>query len=289
MLDNLRGMAVFLSVVRHGSFSGAAKELGITTSAVSQQIRSLENDLGVSLLHRSTRKLSLTEAGESLYSSATQMVKAAEQGRDSVIQLKDELSGSLRIATTPELAKAYLLPALSDWLVEHDNLSLNIISRDNLDMIEDRVDVALLLSEQAQGIALKTVEQMLIASPEYIKNHGDVENVKALATHTMIICGEKPSESIEFKDANGKQSVRVSSRTITNNHAIALNLAAEGYGIAKTNAVDAKALLESGKVVKILPNHSLPILTLSAVTISKEQTTVKAQKCIEVLEAHFKN
>ena len=143
MLDNLRGMAVFASVVRHGSFSGAAKELGITTSAVSQQIRSLENDLGVSLLHRSTRKLSLTEAGESLYSSATQMVKAAEQGRDSVIQLKDELSGSLRIATTPELAKAYLLPALSDWLVEHDNLSLNIISRDNLDMIEDRVDVAL--------------------------------------------------------------------------------------------------------------------------------------------------
>ena len=125
--------------------------------------------MGVSLLHRSTRKLSLTEAGESLYSSATQMVKAAEQGRDSVIQLKDELSGSLRIATTPELAKAYLLPALSDWLVEHDNLSLNIISRDNLDMIEDRVDVALLLSEQAQGIALKTVEQMLIASPEYIK------------------------------------------------------------------------------------------------------------------------
>lgn len=60
MLDNLRGMAVFASVVRHGSFSGAAKELGITTSAVSQQIRSLENDMGVVLLHRSTRKLSLT-------------------------------------------------------------------------------------------------------------------------------------------------------------------------------------------------------------------------------------
>lgn len=288
MLDNLRGMAVFASVVRHGSFSGAAKELGITTSAVSQQIRSLETDLGVSLLHRSTRKLSLTEAGESLYNAATQMVKAAEQGRDSVIQLKDELSGSLRIATMPELAKAYLLPALADWLVEHDNLSLNIISRDNLDMIEDRVDVALLLSENSQGIALKSVEQFLVASPKYLKTHGDVENPKALSSHTVILCGEKPTENIEFRDNNGKQTIRINSRLITNNHAIALNLAAEGYGITKTNEVDAKALLESGKLVKVLPSHKLPSLTLSAVTISKEQTPVKAQKCIEVLEAYFK-
>lgn len=289
MLDNLRGMAVFASVVRHGSFSGAAKELGITTSAVSQQIRSLETDLGVSLLHRSTRKLSLTEAGESLYNAATSMVKAAEQGRDSVIQLKDELSGSLRIATMPELAKAYLLPALADWLVEHDNLSLNIISRDNLDMIEDRVDVALLLSEQGQGTAFKTVEQFLVASPEYLKKHGDIENPKALSTQTVILCGEKPTENIEFRDDNGKQTVRINSRLITNNHAIALNLAAEGYGITKTNEVDAKALLDTGKLVKVLPAYKLPSLTLSAITISKEQMSVKAQKCIEVLEAYFKN
>ncbi|MFC0820770.1 LysR family transcriptional regulator [Moraxella marmotae] len=288
MLDNLRGMAVFASVVRHGSFSGAAKELGITTSAVSQQIRSLETDLGVSLLHRSTRKLSLTEAGESLYNAALQMVKAAEQGRDGVIQLKDELSGSLRVAASPVLAKEYLLPALSDWLSEHDNLSLNIISRDDLDMIEDRVDVALLLSEASQGISLKTVNQLLVASPAYIKEHGEVENPKALTAHSVIICGEKPTENIEFKDANGKQNVRVSSRLITNNHAIALNLAEQGCGILKTNEVEAKALLDAGKLVRVLPNYNLPSLTLSASTISKEQTPIKAQKCIEILEAFFK-
>ncbi|MFB6349412.1 LysR family transcriptional regulator [Moraxella sp. ZJ142] len=288
MLDNLRGMAVFASVVRHGSFSGAAKELGITTSAVSQQIRSLETDLGVSLLHRSTRKLSLTEAGESLYNAALQMVKAAEQGRDGVIQLKDELSGSLRVAASPVLAKEYLLPALSDWLSEHDNLSLNIISRDDLDMIEDRVDVALLLSEASQGISLKTVNQLLVASPAHIKEHGEVENPKALTAHSVIICGEKPTENIEFKDANGKQNVRVSSRLITNNHAIALNLAEQGCGILKTNEVEAKALLDAGKLVRVLPNYNLPSLTLSASTISKEQTPIKAQKCIEILEAFFK-
>ncbi|USZ14821.1 LysR family transcriptional regulator [Moraxella sp. FZFQ2102] len=288
MLDNLRSMAVFASVVRHGSFSGAAKELGITTSAVSQQIRSLETDLGVSLLHRSTRKLSLSEAGESLYNAAVQMVKAAEQGRDSVIQLKDEISGSLRIATTPELAKNYLLPALSSWLAEHDNLSLNLISRDNADMIEDRIDLALVLSEGNQGTALASVKQVLVAAPSYLAGRDAIDAPKQLSTHDVVLCSEKSTENLEFRKNGEKTNVRISARLYSNNANIALNLACEGYGILKTNEVMAKDLIAAGKLVVVLPEYDLPALTISAVTASKEQTPVKAQKCLEVLEAHFK-
>lgn len=289
MLDNLRSMAVFASVVRHGSFSGAAKELGITTSAVSQQIRSLETDLGVSLLHRSTRKLSLSEAGESLYNAALQMVKAAEQGRDSVIQLKDEISGSLRIATTPELTKNYLLPALADWLAEHENLSLNLISRgDQGDMIEDRIDLALILSETAQGAALATVKQILVASPDYLADKSAPENPKALSSHHIVLCSEKATENLEFRKGGEKTNVRVSSRLYSNDYEIALNLATEGYGILKTNEIVAKELLASGRLVQVLPEYELPVLTISAITTSKEQTPVKAQKCLEALNAYFK-
>ncbi|OOS24561.1 LysR family transcriptional regulator [Moraxella pluranimalium] len=289
MLDNLRSMAVFASVVRHGSFSGAAKELGITTSAVSQQIRSLETDLGVSLLHRSTRKLSLSEAGESLYNAAVQMVKAAEQGRDSVIQLKDEISGSLRIATTPELAKNYLLPALSSWLAEHDNLTLNLISRgDHADMIEDRIDLALVLSEGNQGLALASVKQVLVAAPSYLAGRDAIETPKGLTQHDVVLCSEKSTENLEFRKNGEKTNVRISSRLYSNNANIALNLAREGYGILKTNEVMAKDLIASGELVVVLPEYDLPALTISAVTASKEQTPVKAQKCLEVLEAYFK-
>lgn len=288
MLDNLRSMAVFASVVRHGSFSGAAKELGITTSAVSQQIRSLETDLGVSLLHRSTRKLSLSEAGESLYNAAVQMVKAAEQGRDSVIQLKDEISGSLRIATTPELAKNYLLPALSSWLAEHDNLTLNLISRgDHADMIEDRIDLALVLSEGNQGLALASVKQVLVAAPSYLAGRDAIETPKGLTQHDVVLCSEKSTENLEFRKNGEKTNVRISSRLYSNNANIALNLAREGYGILKTNEVMAKDLIASGELVVVLPEYDLPALTISAVTASKEQTPVKAQKCLEVLEAYF--
>lgn len=288
MLDNLRSMAVFASVVRHGSFSGAAKELGITTSAVSQQIRSLETDLGVSLLHRSTRKLSLSEAGESLYAAAVQMVKAAELGRDSVIQLKDEISGSLRIATTPELTKTYLLPALASWLEEHDNLSLNLISRgDQADMIEDRIDLALVIADTNQGTALTTVKQILVASPEYLKAHESITSPKALTNHQIVLCSDKSSETFELRKDGEKTNVRVHSRLYSNDYNTALYLAQAGYGILKTNELVAKQLLDEGKLVAILPEYTLPALTVSAVTASKEQTPVKAQKCLEALQAYF--
>ncbi|AKG17038.1 LysR family transcriptional regulator [Moraxella bovoculi] len=288
MLDNLRGMAVFASVVRHGSFSGAAKELGITTSAVSQQIRSLELDLGVALLHRSTRKLSLSEAGESLYTAALQMVKAVEQGRDSVSQLKDEIAGSLRIATSPEIAREYLISALSTWLDEHENLSLNLIARgEELDMIEDRIDLAVVLEENPQGVTLTKVKQLLLASPSYLDVHDAIGAPKDLSSHVFITHGDKQNENLEFQKGEDKFSIRVSSRLMSNNQAIALDLAAAGYGIVKSSELNAKALIESGKLVPVLADYQLPTLTLGASTVAKEQMPTKAKKCLEMLIAYF--
>lgn len=288
MLDNLRGMAVFASVVRHGSFSGAAKELGITTSAVSQQIRSLELDLGVALLHRSTRKLSLSEAGESLYTAALQMVKAVEQGRDSVSQLKDEIAGSLRIATSPEIAREYLISALSTWLDEHENLSLNLIARgEELDMIEDRIDLAVVLEENPQGVTLTKVKQLLLASPSYLDVHDAIGAPKDLSSHVFITHGDKQNENLEFQKGEDKFSIRVSSRLMSNNQAIALDLAAAGYGIVKSSELNAKALIESGKLVPVLADYQLPTLTLGASTVAKEQIPTKAKKCLEMLIAYF--
>lgn len=288
MLDNLRGMAVFASVVRHGSFSGAAKELGITTSAVSQQIRSLELDLGVALLHRSTRKLSLSEAGESLYTAALQMVKAVEQGRDSVSQLKDEIAGSLRIATSPEIAREYLISALSTWLDEHENLSLNLIARgEEIDMIEDRIDLAVVLEENPQGVTLTKVKQLLLASPSYLDVHDAIGAPKDLSSHVFITHGDKQNENLEFQKGEDKFSIRVSSRLMSNNQAIALDLAAAGYGIVKSSELNAKALIESGKLVPVLADYQLPTLTLGASTVAKEQMPTKAKKCLEMLIAYF--
>jgi len=162
MLDQLRAMGVFACVVEKSSFSGAARELGITTSAVSQQIRSLENDMEVTLLHRSTRKLSLTEAGQAFFHSCQEMLAAAERGKIRINELRDDLVGDLRIATTPELGANHVIPALSHWMSAHRGLAVHI-EADNqyIDLIEGRIDIALRMSQKIDDQAL----EILMARP----------------------------------------------------------------------------------------------------------------------------
>lgn len=287
MLDNLRGMAVFASVVRHGSFSGAGKELGITTSAVSQQIRSLESDLGVVLLHRSTRKLSLTEAGASLFESAKNIVKSAEEGRENVSQLRDGLMGSLRISTTPELARYYILPALSTWLQKHTDLSVRVFTHNaGIDMIEERVDVAvdLTTSNKESGMVLGRVKQVLLASPEFLK-HNKIDTPKALMEQVYIAAND--GEGLSFVQGSQKENIKPTSRFVTGDASLALQLAKDGYGVVKSNLLDAKAAIKEGVLVPVLSDYELPALSLCARTLNKEQQPAKVQRCLEVMSEYF--
>ena len=279
MLDNLRGMAVFASVVGHGSFSGSARELGITTSAVSQQIRSLENELGVVLLHRSTRKLSLTEAGESFYEAAKDVVSAAEQGRIKVNQLRDELAGSLRVSTTPELGVNHILPALSTWMAAHD----------------ERIDIAIRMSPSINDSSLSShpltdVRQLLVASPQYLRQHSKLNTPKDLAEH-QLICIEimKDANQIDMiqTETGKKTRVKMNSRIYTNNVFMATTLAKEGHGLVRMLEMDVKKELESGELVEVLTGYQLPSFVLYAVTLNRDQQPAKITRCLEVLKKYF--
>ena len=296
MLDNLRGMAVFASVVRHASFSGAAKELGITTSAVSQHIRSLENDMGVVLLHRSTRKLSLTEAGTSFYESAKDVVAAAEQGRIRVNQLRDELAGNLRIATTPELGVNHILPALSTWISAHDDLTIHF-EADNqyVDLIEERIDIALRMSpnltdSSLSAFPLTEIRQLLVASPHFLRQNEKLTEPKDLAKLNMIGISliKDPNQVDMINVETGKKSrVRMPTRIQTNNIMLATTLAKEGHGVARIMSLDIQKELASGDLVEVLPGYQLPSYMLYAVTPRQEQQPAKVTRWLGVLTKYF--
>ncbi|TXD97758.1 LysR family transcriptional regulator [Psychrobacter frigidicola] len=296
MIDNLRGMAVFASVVGHGSFSGSARELGITTSAVSQQIRSLENELGVVLLHRSTRKLSLTEAGESFYGSAKDVVSAAEQGRIKVNQLRDELAGSLRIATTPELGVNHILPALSTWMAAHDDLSITYFADNRyIDMIDERIDIAIRMSPTINDSTLSShpltdVRQVLVASPQYLRQHAKIDSPKDLIDHHLICIDiMKDSNQVDLTrtETGKKLRTKMTSRIHTNNVFMATTLAKEGHGLVRMMEMDVRKELESGELVEVLTGYQLPSFVLYAVTLSREQQPAKITRCLEVLKKYF--
>ncbi|MEN6670241.1 LysR family transcriptional regulator [Psychrobacter sp. B38] len=297
MLDNLRGMAVFASVVGHGSFSGSARELGITTSAVSQQIRSLENDLGVILLHRSTRKLSLTEAGESFYEAAKDVVSAAEQGRIKVNQLRDELAGSLRVATTPELGVNHILPALSTWMAAHDDLSITYLADNRyIDMIDERIDIAIRMSptiddSTVTSYPLTDVRQMLVASPQYLRQNAKLQTPKDLAEH-QLICIEIMQDANQIEliqtETGKKTRTKMQSRICTNNVFMATTLAKEGHGLIRIMEMDVRKELENGELVEVLTGYQLPSFVLYAVTLNREQQPAKITRCLEVLKKYFR-
>lgn len=296
MLENLRSMAVFTCVVDRGSFSNAARELGITTSAVSQQIRSLENELGVVLLHRSTRKISLTEAGAIFYQSCLEMVQAAERGKTRMNELRDELVGDLRIATTPELGAYHIVPALSSWLAAHPQLSINF-EADNryIDMIQERIDIAIRMSPALSDSSLIArpmcrVEQVLVATPAYLRQYPALHHPTDLTGHSLIgINLIKDVNTLMFKHHQTEEPVTITmpSRLESNNVFLSKTLCLGNHGITRILFLDVQKELARGELVEILPQWKLPDYTLYAVTLRREHQPIKITRCLESLSQYF--
>ncbi|EPO6433670.1 LysR family transcriptional regulator [Acinetobacter baumannii] len=296
MLDQLRAMGVFACVVEKSSFSGAARELGITTSAVSQQIRSLENEMDVILLHRSTRKLSLTEAGQAFFSSCQEMLAAAERGKIRINELRDDLIGDLRIATTPDLAVQHIIPALSHWMSAHRGLSVHFeVGHRYIDLIEERIDIAVRMSSTAveesdSVIPMAFVDQILVASPSYLNQTSPILHPNDLNNHELLsINAMNDSRSFNFQHAKTgeKLNIEMASRLQSNNLQVAKALCQQGHGIARILYLDAQKELKNGSLIEILPDWKLPVFTLYAEIAKHDQQPMKIQRCVEALKQYF--
>lgn len=296
MLDNLRAMGVFACVVESGSFSGAAKELGITTSAVSQQIRSLEQDMNVTLLHRSTRRINLTEAGQAFFQSCQEMMAAAERGKIRISELQDDLVGELRIATTPILGVYHVVPALSRWIEAHLGLTLSInADYSYTDLVSDRVDIALRMAtevddEQYNVYPIAKVEQMLLASPAYLNQHPNILKPEDLTQHQLVpVDIIKDYGKLEFSHSKTqeKMTVEMPVRVHTNNVFVMKTLCQYGHGICRILYLDAQDELKKGTLVQVLPEWKLPEYTLFAITLKREQQPIKVIRCLEALKSYF--
>ena len=294
MLDQLRAMGVFACVVEKSSFSGAARELGITTSAVSQQIRSLEHEMEVTLLYRSTRKLSLTEAGKAFFHSCQEMLAAAERGKIRINELKDDLTGELNLLTSAELGANHIIPALSHWMSAHRGLSINVRTECQKLPLNQEIDIALNMAikpiekPNTTVISLARVEQVLVAAPSYLNQTTSILHPHDLQQHDLIPTASDQSQ-VAFKHSLTGEHVELdsNSRFTTNNPMIAKVLCLQGHGIAMMSYLDVQKDLLSGALVEILPEWKLPSFALYALTPKYEQRPVKISRCLEALKQYF--
>lgn len=296
MLDQLRAMGVFACVVKQNSFSGAARELGITTSAVSQQIRSLEQEMDATLLYRSTRKISLTEEGQVFYQSCKEMLAAAERGKIRMNELRDDLIGELRIATTPELAANHIIPALSQWLFAHRGLSVKFEADTQfIDLKENHIDIALRMAAKVEDTTLDTiplarVEQVLVASAAYLNQTAPINTPEDLKQHCVLPVHTMQNwHRFSFQHCLSEQRVdlEMKSRISSNNIFVVKALCQNGLGLARVLYLDVQKELMNGELIEVLPDWKLPSYTLYAVAAPIEQRAMKTQRCIEALKTYF--
>ena len=190
-MDDLKPLAVFAEVVDAGSMSGAARRLGMSPSAVSQTIRALEQQGGVTLLHRSTRKLALTDAGERYYPHCKRLLEAARAAADSLQQARDAPTGELRVSAPVGFAM-HVAPALAPLLAEAPQLRLRLLVDDAMiDLIDARIDVAIRIGRLADSSwvarRLCDFEMVLCASPDYLERHGEPTTPQALAALAALL------------------------------------------------------------------------------------------------------
>ncbi len=184
-------LAVYVDVVRAGSFSAASRRRAVTPSAVVRQIDALEQDLGVSLLVRSTRALSLTDAGRHLFDRAQRLLDDLADTHAEVAAFDDVVAGTLRIACFPTFGKRYVIPVLALLAREHPDLQVELDLTERLaDPVAERLDLVVRMGELQDSSLIATklapLNRMLVASPGYLDRNGVPRNANELRQHHLL-------------------------------------------------------------------------------------------------------
>ena len=292
-MDDLKRMAIFVAVVQHGSMSGAARALGLSTSAVSQQVRKLESDGGVTLLHRSTRQLALTEAGQRYHARCAAMWAAAEQARAELAASRDEPSGELRLSATVGFAR-HVAPALGTLLTDHPALRLRLLVDDApIDLINARIDLAVrygrLQDSNWAARRLGGMQWQLCAAPGWVAAHGRPLHPDALLTHSWLgFAREGGGLRIDLHTPAGEpRALRVELRIASNNQLSIQQMCEAGLGLALVGSMDAHDALQAGRLLRLLPDWSFGTLDIWAVTPQRDAQPAKVRQAIAALHAYL--
>jgi DNA-binding transcriptional LysR family regulator len=292
-MEQLKRMAVFATVVDRGSMVAAAEVLGMTASAVSQQIRKLEESTQVSLLHRTTRKLTLTEAGATFYQSCAQVLALAQQAEQRLAELRDAPVGELRIAAPVGLPGKLLSAALAPLLSAHPGLSLRLFFHDEkIDLVEQRIDLAIRVGRQEDSslVARHVVDwpMLLCVAPAYLARCGWIATPQQLLGLDWIGLNTDRAQHLLLRDPSGSEErLRLESRIACNNILAVRQFTLAGMGVSLQPEPEIRELLARGELLNLLPDWRPESIGLHIVTPRRDAQPAKVRYAIEALRQHL--
>ena len=270
MNDRFQELTVFVRAADTGSFSAAARDLGLSQPSVSRIVSELEARLGIKLLLRSTRRIVPTEAGLAFLSKARQILYDLEDADESARGI-DSLRGVLRVALPSVLGIRILIPGLPLFLKDYPQLKIEFLMSDNMqDLVAEGADLAIRfgrMSDSGFGARkLASLERMLVASPAYLAARGAPATPADLVQHDLIVGPLVASNWPWSFERDGRvETVKVEPRFLLNSAEAAIASASHGLGLARASALMCRDELASGQLVQALPGYALEAVDLHAV------------------------
>lgn len=285
-MNRYEELETFVRTVEAGSFTAAAAQLGIAKSAVSRRVHELEQRLDIQLIVRSTRKLSLTDEGQTLYERATQLLLDWEEAESSVGNQQAALQGAIRVSLPLSFGHAHLGPVILQFQNQHPDLSFDFDFTDRkVDLIAEGFDLAVRIGDLSDSsmIArkLSTIRMIAVASAQYLQQYGTPETADDLKEHTELRFSLRNRKSWQYITPDGQQGdIEMPSILRANSGDFLLSAAIAHHGIAILPRFIAWPALHSGEVIEVLPDYQWPGLNAYALYPSSKHLPRRVRELI---------
>ena len=293
-MENLTDIAVFVRVVERASFPVAADDLGLSRAVVSKYISRLEKRLGSRLLHRTTRRLSLTEAGAALFEASRGAIERIEEAEAALAQLQSQPRGRLRVSAPMSFGILHLGPAMAEFARAYPAVTLDMRLDDRyVNLVEEGFDVAVRIGALSDSslVARKfaATRAVVCASPDYLARQGEPETPEDLASHDCLIYSYLSTANVwRFSAPDGREiPVAVTGSFRINNGIVLAEAAVAGHGILMAPTFYVGPLIRDKRLKQILARYRLPDLPIHAVYPQRTHVPPKVRVFIDFLAQRF--
>ena len=287
-------MILFADVVEHGSFSAAARALGLTPSAVSKRIGDLEDRLGIRLLKRSTRQISLTEEGRAFHARCVEIAASVRSAEALGLSLGAQPKGTLRVASTVAFGKSQVLPLLPEFLAKHEDVRVHLDMTDRpIDLTNASYDMAIRFSEQIEDESLvarklTSNRRIVCAAPSYIAANGYPSDPQELRAHNCLTVSTVDHwNDWQFEQGGQRYSLHVGGNFEASSADAVYHATLAGLGIARLSAYLVADDLREGRLVHLLPEHCVENSDILMVFSERRNLSPKVRAFVDYLAVKF--
>ncbi|MEJ2763786.1 LysR family transcriptional regulator [Photobacterium sp. MCCC 1A19761] len=291
-MDKLTATRVFIDVAHSGSFTATAARLEMSRSMVTRHIEAMENWLQARLLQRTTRKVTLTDAGVRCLAQAQMWVEMAEE-MQLLHQPDDRLRGKLRITTSMSFGHAQLMPAIHEFMSQHTGIEIDVDVADRaVNLVEEQVDLAIRIAADPDptliGRPIAQCASILVASPAYLQHHAPIQHPEDLSRHQCLGYKNFERHVWHLSQAGQHISTDIHCRLTANEATVLLSATLSGHGIAMQPTYLANPYLQSGQLVQVLPAWQPKMMSVYALYPSRKHLAPGVRALIDHLVEYYK-